>query len=102
MTGTHTFAPLAIFEHNPLNPLTVRAVNTCPFDANARLIRAKALRRSLQMAGWRDPAIRYHLFFPRLLAALRPLEPLLTWLPIGAQFSVVARRDAEAVATALR
>ena len=26
---------LTIFEHNPLNPLTVQAVNTCPFDENA-------------------------------------------------------------------
>ena len=76
---------VAIFEHNPLNPLTVRAVNTCPFDANARLIRARALKRSLRLAGWRRPALRYHVFFPRRLAALRPLEPLLTWLPLGAQ-----------------
>src|SRR4051812_31600132 len=29
---------IAVFEHNPLNPLTVRAVNTCPFDENAKLI----------------------------------------------------------------
>ena len=29
-----------IFEHNPLNPLTVQAVNTCPFDENAVLIKA--------------------------------------------------------------
>ena len=28
---------IAIFEHNPLNPLTVHAVNTCPFDVNAKL-----------------------------------------------------------------
>ena len=33
---------LVIYEHNPFNPLTVRAVRTCPFDANARLIRASA------------------------------------------------------------
>ncbi len=26
---------IAVFEHNPFNPLTVRAVDTCPFDANA-------------------------------------------------------------------
>ena len=27
---------LFIFEHNPLNPLTVRVVNTCPFDEIGR------------------------------------------------------------------
>jgi SAM-dependent methyltransferase len=83
---------VAIFEHNPLNPLTVRAVSTCPFDANARLIGARALKRSLLLAGWRKPAVRYHMFFPHRLAALRALEPFLTWLPLGAQYSAIAVR----------
>jgi SAM-dependent methyltransferase len=83
---------LVIFEHNPLNPLTVRAVNTCPFDENARLIRASALKRGMADAGWRSPAARFHIFFPRALAALRPVEPRLTWLPLGAQYSVIARK----------
>ena len=79
---------LTIFEHNPLNPLTVRAVNTCPFDENAILIRAKTLLRSLGGAGWASPLLRYHVFFPRALAKLRPLEKHLSWVPFGAQYSV--------------
>jgi ubiquinone/menaquinone biosynthesis C-methylase UbiE len=82
---------LAIFEHNPLNPLTVRAVNTCPFDANARLIGARTLVARCRDAGWESIAVRYHLFFPRMLAALRPLEASLHRLPFGGQYSVVAR-----------
>ncbi len=82
---------LALFEHNPLNPLTVNAVNTCPFDANARLIGARTLVARCRDAGWEPVAVRYHLFFPRVLAALRPLEPSLHWLPFGGQYSVVAR-----------
>ncbi|MFH5923532.1 class I SAM-dependent methyltransferase [Roseomonas xinghualingensis] len=82
---------ISIFEHNPLNPLTVRAVNTCPFDANAKLIRASELVRRLEEAGWRDASVRYHVFFPRALAALRPLEARLEWCPLGAQYSVSAR-----------
>ncbi|MFA5121440.1 class I SAM-dependent methyltransferase [Zavarzinia sp.] len=81
---------LVLFEHNPLNPLTRHAVNTCPFDANARLQRAGTLAGRVRDAGWRAPQIRYHVFFPRLLAALRPLEKRLGWLPLGAQFSIVA------------
>jgi len=81
---------LAIFEHNPFNPLTVRAVNTCPFDANARLIRAKHFIARLRDAGWEASAVRYHLFFPRALSALRRLEPHLSGLPLGAQYSVNA------------
>ncbi len=83
---------LAIFEHNPFNPLTVRAVNTCPFDANARLIRASSLVRAAKAAGWISPQIRYHVFFPRVLARLRGLEPSLSWLPLGGQYSMIARK----------
>lgn len=85
---------LILFEHNPLNPLTVRAVNTCPFDANARLIRAGTMARLIAQAGWQAPRIDYRLFFPRALAWLRPLERRLARLPLGAQYSVMARRAA--------
>jgi SAM-dependent methyltransferase len=85
---------LAIFEHNPLNPLTVRAVNACPFDENARLIYSGQLARRMKAAGWVRPHIRYHLFVPRLLSALRPFERALTAIPFGAQYSVVARNPA--------
>lgn len=84
---------LTIFEHNPLNPLTVQAVNTCPFDENAVLIGASALRRTLEEAGWRDPVARYHVFFPRALAALRPFEKHLAGLPLGGQYSMTAHRS---------
>jgi ubiquinone/menaquinone biosynthesis C-methylase UbiE len=81
---------LAIFEHNPLNPLTVRAVNTCPFDENAHLIRSKELVERYLAAGWKLPKVHYHLFFPHALAALRGLEPYLARVPLGGQYSVTA------------
>jgi SAM-dependent methyltransferase len=83
---------LVLFEHNPYNPLTVRAVNTCPFDANAKLISARTLAASMRAAGWRTIETRYHLFFPHALAALRPVEPALAWVPLGGQYSLVASR----------
>jgi SAM-dependent methyltransferase len=83
---------LVIFEHNPLNPLTVRAVNTCPFDQNAKLIRARTLIQSTTDAGWASPEVSYHLFFPRMLAGLRPIEKHLSWFPLGAQYSARARK----------
>ena len=86
---------LTIFEHNPLNPLTVRAVNTCAFDENARLIRAKQLVSRFESAGWTDCKVRYHLFFPHALARLRPLERYLTGVPLGGQYSVTAIRSAD-------
>jgi SAM-dependent methyltransferase len=84
---------IAVFEHNPLNPLTVHAVNTCPFDANAKLIFARDLARRLRDAGWAPPRIEYNLFFPRGLALLRAIESKLGWLPLGAQYVAFARKS---------
>lgn len=87
---TRTGGMLVLFEHNPLNPLTVRAVNNCPFDANARLIRANQLLRRYRASGWTTPQARYHVFFPHALARLRVLEPYLSGVPFGGQYAVFA------------
>ena len=84
---------LSIFEHNPLNPLTLHAVNTCPFDVNAKLIQARQLVSRCRAAGWARPRVRFHLFFPRALAVLRPAERWLSKFPFGAQYSVTSMRD---------
>jgi SAM-dependent methyltransferase len=81
-----------LFEHNPLNPLTRHAVDTCPFDENAVLIRAGAMRARIRGAGFAAAEVAYRIFFPRLLARLRPLERLLTPVPLGAQYYVHARK----------
>jgi SAM-dependent methyltransferase len=83
---------LMVYEHNPLNPLTVRAVNSCEFDENAILIRAGTLRTRIAAAGFIRAGIRYRVFFPRPLRWLRPFETRLTWLPFGAQYYVYAKR----------
>jgi SAM-dependent methyltransferase len=83
---------LVVFEHNPYNPLTVHAVNTCPFDENAVLLRPHQLLRDVKQAGFQGTKVSYRIFFPRALAALRGLEPWLEWLPLGAQYSVHARK----------
>lgn len=83
---------LFLFEHNPLNPLTRHAVDTCPFDANAVLIRARTMRERLRTAGFDSVALAYRIFFPGALSFLRPLEPYLKWLPLGAQYRLCARK----------
>ncbi len=84
---------LVVFEHNPYNPLTVHAVNTCPFDANAVLLTPARLKRSAARAGFPPGVLRYRIFFPHALRALRPLERGLRWLPLGAQYSYHAPRS---------
>jgi ubiquinone/menaquinone biosynthesis C-methylase UbiE len=84
-------APLMVYEHNPFNPLTVRAVNTCPLDENAILIRAGEMRRRCVAAGFRQPRIAYRVFFPAALRRLRSWEPRLTAVPLGAQYAIHAQ-----------
>jgi SAM-dependent methyltransferase len=83
---------LMIYEHNPVNPLTRRAVDQCPFDENAVLIRATRLCNRLRAAGFSMPRPSYRVFFPRALGFLRPAERYLKWLPLGAQYFVAAVR----------
>jgi SAM-dependent methyltransferase len=77
---------LFIFEHNPFNPLTVRVVNTCPFDENAHLIRGTVLKQRMLDGGFARVSAKYRVFFPHVLRALRPLEAALAWLPLGGQY----------------
>jgi 2-polyprenyl-3-methyl-5-hydroxy-6-metoxy-1,4-benzoquinol methylase len=76
---------LIVFEHNPLNPLTRRAVRACPFDEGVELLWPWALTRLLAGAGLRGIRRDFIVFFPRALAALRRWEPSLRRLPLGAQ-----------------
>ncbi|MFS1291589.1 class I SAM-dependent methyltransferase [Pseudomonas sp. CMR5c] len=82
---------LTIYEHNPLNPLTVKAVNTCPLDVNAELILGRTMAKRATAGGWAKPSVDYKLFFPAFLSYLRPLERKLNWLALGAQYRMFAR-----------
>jgi SAM-dependent methyltransferase len=82
---------LVVFEHNPLNPLTRRAVAQCPFDDDAILLWPWQARALLRRSGLRDVRLRFIVFLPRALAAFRWLEPHLGAVPLGAQVMLVGR-----------
>jgi len=82
--GGHTF----IFEHNMLNPLTLKTVRDCPFDEDAILLPRAELLGLAQRAKFANVCCHYIVFFPHLLAFLRPLEPAMSWIPFGAQYVV--------------
>ena len=84
---------LYLYEHNPLNPLTLRAVNSCPFDAGAVLIPPRRMRRQFRNAGFSGICLGYRVFFPRALKHLRFLEPRLGFLPLGAQYCITGRHQ---------
>ncbi len=85
---------VVVFEHNPINPLTRRAVAACAFDDDAILLWPWQVTRVLSQAGFVDVDLRYIVFFPRFLAALRPLEPKLARLWFGAQTMCTATKPA--------
>ena len=81
-----------IYEHNPINPMTLHAVNTCPFDENAVLLKRCQVRNVLREAGMEGVIQEYRVYFPAFLKLLRPLEKYLAWLPLGAQHFVVGKK----------
>lgn len=83
---------IVIFEHNPFNPVTRRAVRACDFDDDAVLLWPWQARGLLVRSGLRDVRLDFIVFFPRSLAVLRPFESRLGWLPLGAQVMVVGAR----------
>ncbi len=84
---------VVVFEHNPYNPLTRLAVRLCPFDREARLLSLRGVMALLRRYPLRILRSDYIVFFPRLLRVLRGLERRIGWLPLGAQYMVVAQRD---------
>jgi SAM-dependent methyltransferase len=84
---------VAIFENNPWNPGTRMVMRRIPFDRDAVPVSAPAVRRLLADAGFRPLSTRFLFYFPRALAVLRPLEPLLARLPLGAQYWTLAARE---------
>lgn len=76
----------AIFEHNPLNPITSRIVNTCEFDKDAVLLKRRDSESLLQASGFRDITTRYIFSVPAAGAFLRRIDRLFSLLPFGAQY----------------
>jgi SAM-dependent methyltransferase len=83
---------VAIFEHNPWNPLTRKAVRDCPFDEDAQLLSRPQAARLIREAGLRSVDSRFIIFFPRHGERRERVERRLGWLPLGAQYYLAGRR----------
>ncbi|HET9359708.1 MAG TPA: class I SAM-dependent methyltransferase [Vicinamibacterales bacterium] len=82
----------AFWENNPWNPATRLVMSRIPFDRDAKLISPPRARSLLARAGFDVLRTDFLFFFPRLLAALRPLEIRLSRIPAGAQYLVLCRK----------
>jgi len=83
---------VAIYEHNPLNPLTRWAVSRCAFDADAVLLGRRELARLARGAGLELVMQSYIVFFPSRAPLFSTIERGLGWLPLGAQHGMAARK----------
>lgn len=84
---------VAVFEHNPFNPLTKLAVNRCAFDKDATLVSARRLSNILINSGMVIIDRNYFLFFPSRGHIFSIIERWLWRFPLGAQYYIVAGKS---------
>lgn len=82
----------ALWENNPWNPGTRYVMSRIPFDSDAITLSYLETQKLLRTVGFQILRTDFLFIFPRALRALRPLERLVTLLPLGAQYQVLARR----------
>lgn len=83
----------AIFEHNPLNPVTRHIVNTCVFDKDAILLKRRDSETLLRDAGFGEVSTRYIFSIPPAGPLLRRVDRLFSLLPFGAQYYTIGHRS---------
>jgi len=79
-----------VFEHNPHNPLTMRAVNGCPFDEDAVLLPSGETEALFRAAGFSAVSSRFILSVPAANRFLRGVDRIFSGLPFGGQYYVMA------------
>ena len=77
---------IMIFEHNPYNPFTLKAVRQCSFDADAILLKSTESCERLRYAGLSRVFRRFVIFIPFDGWLHRITTRWLGWLPLGAQY----------------
>jgi SAM-dependent methyltransferase len=79
---------LFVFENNPYNPLTRRAMSLNPFDKGVILDTKKMMERRGDSAGLIIVEGWYYFFFPSFMKTLRRYDDKLRFLPFGGQYCV--------------
>jgi SAM-dependent methyltransferase len=82
----------AFWENNPWNPGTRMVMRRIPFDHDAITLTIPESVRLLRRAGFAIRKTDTCFYFPNSLRFFRPLEPYLAWMPLGAQYLVLAQK----------
>jgi hypothetical protein len=67
-------------------------VEHCPFDDDAILLPPAETQEHVAKANLHVQRSDYIVFLPGFLAWLRGIEPALAWLPLGAQYVMMAQK----------
>jgi SAM-dependent methyltransferase len=86
----------AFWENNPWNPAVLYSMSLNEFDRNAQTISPWSAIGLLKASGFHVQFVDFCFFFPQFARKLRVCEPALRWLPVGAQYLVVAQKRANA------
>jgi SAM-dependent methyltransferase len=82
----------ALWENNPWNPGARLVMKRIPFDRDAIMLSSLEAARLARAAGFEILRVDFLFIFPRSLRWLRSAEPILSGLPLGAQYQVLCRR----------
>ena len=84
----------AFWENNPWNPGARLVMKRIPFDRDAIPLSPFKALRLLRAGGFQTVQTDFLFIFPRILKCFRGLEPLLSRLPLGAQYQILCRKPA--------
>lgn len=84
---------LALWEHNAWSPAARYVMSRCEFDRDAIPLSAREARHLLRETGFEILRTDFLFIVPRILRVFRPLELLLSKIPFGAQFQMLARKS---------
>jgi SAM-dependent methyltransferase len=77
---------VAIFEHNPKNPVTYWIVKNSFIDKDAKMLHLSESRALLMAAGIKNPHAEYYGFAPWRWTIIEFIERIIAWIPLGAQY----------------
>ncbi|HEY7546342.1 MAG TPA: methyltransferase [Blastocatellia bacterium] len=82
----------ALWENNPFNPGTRLVMSRIPFDKDAVTLTSGEAKRMLRAGGFEILRTDFLFIFPKFLSRLRFIEPMVSRLPLGAQYQALCRK----------
>jgi SAM-dependent methyltransferase len=82
----------ALWENNPWNPGTLYVMSRIPFDCDAITLTPPETQCLMRAGGLEIVRTDFLFIFPKMLRWLRWIEPMVSKIPLGAQYLVLGRK----------